>query len=1062
VNPSHVLDTIMLDRSDRREGLKLMTGYFSPLAARTAAKAPSGAARLRVGAWRFGPAMVSVSALIWAAPAFAQTTPPASTTITNSTTTPILTSQDGDVTINAGVTVHPPSGAAVTQNSNNAVTNNGDIQFQNKNDVTGILTVTPTAGLTGSISNNSTIEVDDTSQPTTDKNGIQHGPFADGSDRFGIRVTGPGSLTGDIDSSATGVITIKGDNSAGISVETNLVGQIITAGALSATGTNAIGVRTTGSVSGPVTLSGTISALGLGAQAANFGGDIGGQLDINGTITSTGYRYTTRSTDPNFLKELGPDDLLQGGAAVTVSGNVAGGVLVDSTTTTDPTSGAVTVAEGTISQSAQAPAMLIGAAAGHNIVLGNVGTDTDAYGLEIKGAVASAGVYDGISATGIQVGLLGGGMVNTSGGIHIVGNVNATSFLASSTALSLNNTIAPLIRNDGTIGASLSSDAVGIAAQAITVDAGSVLTTLQNAGSITASVAGPSANAVVISDKSGTLVEVENIGVIGTGVHIIQFLPTGDTLAPTIIGDIKLGSGADNVQILAGTVTGNIDLGAGANSLTVDNGSVVKGNLDAAGGSVALTVGTGSLTINDASQLKVPSLSLGSGASLVVTADPVNGASTNLNVSGVANIASGATIGIRIASVLQGTETFNLIQASQLNIGSSASSLLGSTPFLYNTSLATNSATGVVSATLSTKTAAQLGLPTSIAAALNPILSNISKDPGLESALLSQTTESGVSNLYNQLLPNHSASIFNTIAASVEAMSRPLDDRQDPVGGGFWMQETNAGVFQNGRNNDPGYKAWSFGAVAGYEVPKTPLGILGVTFGASTNQIYADAVDPSEDLHANLVDAGAYWRMTRGGFSANLHVGADYVQVSSTRVIEVLGGDGLAVSRAADGHWNAWGINAHAMASYEAHLGKTYIRPLVSVDYIRLAEGGYTETGGGDGLDLAVDPRTSSRLSAFAGVAVGTLYGPDHTWGPEALIGYRSVTNEVLGNTTARFAAGGDPFTISSDDISGSGAAVHLSLRGENGSGGFAVETGAEQRDGLSIYDLRLTGHVQF
>ncbi|THD57822.1 autotransporter domain-containing protein [Phenylobacterium sp.] len=1037
---------------------------------------------------RFGPAMVSVSALIWAAPALAQTTtPPASTTLTDSTTKPQVTSQTGDLTINSGVTVHPPSGVAVTQDSNNSVTNNGEIQFQNKNEVTAILSVVPTSGLTGSISNNATIEVDDTTQPTTDKNGILHGPFASGPDRNGIIVTGTGTLTGDIDNSATGVITIKGDNSSAISIGTNLNGQIISAGSISASGTNVFGIHTTGSVSGPITLGGTISTAGQGAQAANFGGDIGGQLDINGTISSTGYRFTTRSTDPNFLKELAADDLLQGGAAVTVSGNVAGGVLVDASTSTDATTGVITSVEGTISQSAQAPAMVIGnTTAGHNIVLGNVGTDTDAYGLEIKGAVASSGVYDGVSSTGIQVGIAGGGTVNTSGGIHIVGSVTATSWLADSTAMALTGTIAPLIRNEGDIGASLNSDAVGITARAITIDATSVLTTLQNAANITATVAGPSANAIVIQDKSGTLAEIENIGIIATGrtftassavtgqsvamdlsantsgVHIIQFLPSGDTLAPEIIGDITTGSGADRLEFLAGTVTGNINLGAGANSLSIDNGTVVKGNLDAPGGTLALSIGTGSLTINDASQLKLPTLSMGSAAALVVTADPVAGTATNLNVSGAANIASGATIGVRVASVLQGTETFNIVQAGQLNVGASASSLLGSSPFLYNTSLAVNSATGSINATLSTKTAAQLGLPSATAAGLAPLLANISKDAGLESALLSQTTQSGLVNLYNQMMPNHSASIFNTVAASVGAMSRPLDDRQDPVGGGFWMQETNAGVFQNGHDNDPGYKAWSFGAVAGYEVPKTPLGILGATFGASANQIYADDVDPSQDLHANLVDAGVYWRITKGGFSANVHLGADYVQVTSTRVIEVLGGDGLAVSRAADGHWNAWGVNAHAMASYEAHLGKAYIRPLVNVDYMRLEEGAYTETGGGDGMDLAVNSRTSSRLSAFAGVAVGALYGPDHSWGPEALIGYRSVTNEVLGNTTAKFVAGGDPFTLSSEDISGSGAAVHLSLRGENGSGGFAVETGAEQRDGLSIYDLRLTGHVQF
>jgi hypothetical protein len=78
------------------------------------------------------------------------------------------------------------------------------------------------------------------------------------------------------------------------------------------------------------------------------------------------------------------------------------------------------------------------------------------------------------------------------------------------------------------------------------------------------------------------------------------------------------------------------------------------------------------------------------------------------------------------------------------------------------------------------------------------------------------------------------------------------------------------------------------------------------------------------------------------------------------------------------------------------------------------------------------------------------------------LVGYKGVASESLGDTTARFVGGGDAFTLRSDNISGQGAAAHISLKGENGSGGFAIETGAEARDGLAIYDLKLAGHVQF
>ena len=763
-------------------------------------------------------------------------------------------------------------------------------------------------------------------------------------------------------------------------------------------------------------------------------------------------------------------------------------MLVD-VAVTDSTTGTVTGATGSISSIAAAPALVVGAV-GRSITLGNVGTDVDAFGLEVKGTVSGAGTYDGVTSAGAQLGVAGGGTVDTTGGVRVSGSLTAQAYAADAVALHLNSgVIAQVLRNEGTITGALLSDAQGATARGILIEAGAITPALQNTNNITAQVAGQKADAAAIVDRSGTLTEVENIGAIAagrtltdvtqpvtgrdialdlsantSGVHLLQDSPTGATVVPAITGSVTLGSGGDRVEILAGSLKGDLDLGGGANSLDIENGASETGALNSSG-TVALTVGTvgtGTLQINNASQLSLTSLSLGAGTSLVVTADPSVGLATKLDVNGAATIASGAKIGLRLASIQQGTSTFTLIRANQLSSGAIDVSLLGSVPFLYTASLQTDAAAGTISATLGLKSAQQLALPVTSAGAYQAVISNIGRDKALEGALLIQTTRSGLINLYNQLLPNHSGSVFNIVSASIGAFSKPLDDRQDPVGGGFWMQETNLGVFSNGKTDDPGYKGWSFGAVAGYEIPRTPLGILGVTFGASTNQLYPDNTDAAEDLHATVFEGGVYWRMTTGGFSANARLAGDYVKVTSDRVVEVLGGDGLAVSRTAAGRWNAFGVNAHALASYEQHFGKYYLRPQASVDYIRFTEGSYAETGGGDGMNLAVSSRTSSRLSAFAGVAVGALYGPDHSWGPEALLGYRAVASETLGATNAKYVAGGSPFSLQADNLPGSGLAAHFSLKGENGSGGYSVETGAENRDGLNIYDLRLTGHVQF
>ena len=46
---------------------------------------------------------------------------------------------------------------------------------------------------------------------------------------------------------------------------------------------------------------------------------------LQGKITSTGYRFTTPPADPS---KLDADDLLQGGPAVSIEGNVAKGIIL--------------------------------------------------------------------------------------------------------------------------------------------------------------------------------------------------------------------------------------------------------------------------------------------------------------------------------------------------------------------------------------------------------------------------------------------------------------------------------------------------------------------------------------------------------------------------------------------------------------------------------------------------------------------------------------------------------------------------------------------------------------
>ncbi|HEY0436146.1 MAG TPA: hypothetical protein VGC92_05870, partial [Phenylobacterium sp.] len=132
-----------------------MTAFGSPTGLSSCATPRRRTAR--AGALKFGPSLVSLTALIWAGQAAAQTT------ITADTTAPLVTSVAGNVTINAGGSIKPASGVAVTIDSNNTLTNGGLIQFRDKNDVTGVLVL---GGRTTTITNTGTIQENSTSSNT--------------------------------------------------------------------------------------------------------------------------------------------------------------------------------------------------------------------------------------------------------------------------------------------------------------------------------------------------------------------------------------------------------------------------------------------------------------------------------------------------------------------------------------------------------------------------------------------------------------------------------------------------------------------------------------------------------------------------------------------------------------------------------------------------------------------------------------------------------------------------------------------------------------------------------
>src|SRR3546814_19677685 len=67
--------------------------------------------------------------------------------------------------------------------------------------------------------------------------------------------------------------------------------------------------------------------------------------------------------------------------------------------------------------------------------------------------------------------------------------------------------------------------------------------------------------------------------------------------------------------------------------------------------------------------------------------------------------------------------------------------------------------------------------------------------------------------------------------------------------------------------------------------------------------------------------------------------------------------------------------SASGSLAYDTRVGGLTLRPMVAVDYFKLKEDGYQETGGGEALDLTVLSRDSDDLAVSGTMKLGLAFG---------------------------------------------------------------------------------------
>ncbi|MBI1686235.1 autotransporter outer membrane beta-barrel domain-containing protein [Caulobacter hibisci] len=1055
----------------------------------------------------------------------------AETVVNTARTTPIATGSAGtngaadDVKIDTAGTIKlTAAGALVTLNSNNKVNNTGALSTQGVNDSTAIQI---NGGTTGTVTNTGTITLDEDYTPTdTDSDGDIDGAFALGSNRYGVRLTGPGAFTGDILLTG-GSITIEGNNSAGVSLESALVGNLTHGGTIAVTGNNSYGVRVAAPVTGKVTINGSVSTIGQNTTGVAIDGDVSGAFVVQGAVNSTGYRYTSRPSDKTVRDKLDADDLLQGGSAVRVAGSVAGGVLLDvrpadadTTKTDEDGDGVEDSAEGNAALAVygSAPALLVGSNTGA-ITIGAVGTGDNAYGVINKGSILANGLFDNVTATGIQLGGDAGQATTIAGGLRQDGSVTVQAYEANSSAIRVTSGAnVPTIWNKGSLTAYSVSEGV-FDARGVVIEAGASATTLRNGGVISASVVGEKGSAYGVIDYSGSLTSIENTGAIlasisptdddldtddadtdatnetitGKAVAIdVSRNTTGVTLTqngvndgddgadgiadtdtdgdgvddadePSIIGAIRFGSGADTFNVLNGTVIGDISFGAGADVFRIDGGAAVIGAISDSDGQLAVTIGKGSLGLTKAETINISSLNLGAESKLLFTADPSTSTNTRLVVSGAANVASGAQLGLRLTSLLTAPTSYTVITAGSLTSGTLGQSLLNDAPYLYVASSRADSNNVYID--VRRRTAAEIGMARSGASAYDAIFNALAGDADVASTFLGINDRATFLHNYNQLLPDQGEGMFATLQTVNQQISQATSLRPDPGDrygpDSIWIQEINA-LVRREDGETLGTDTQAFGFVAGYEAMGDAGGALGVTLAYSALEEHDTVAQVGEQTTSSILQAGLYWRRSVGPWRFNLGGGGGYGWFESDRVLALdTNSDGSPDSfRTSRADWGALTANAFAGAAYEVKFGRFFSRPEARLDYTYLNESAHDETGGGKAMDNLIGRRKWSNLSADTGVVLGAEFGRDVWVRPEVRIGYRKTVAGKLADTVATL--NGQQYILAPFDDKDGALTLGFALRAGTAMSYVALEGTAESTKRQKRYNVKLTGRTMF
>ena len=1038
-------------------------------------------------------------------------------TISDRQTTAVSTangdgSGPGTITIEGGGSVEVESGVGVTLNSDNSVVNNGLIENTGVQDATGILVDGSAGDLAGSVTNSGAISVlgpeEDTAAFDTDVN------------NFGIRMIGPGSLTGSLVNNAAGDITVGGNASIGVLVGTNMTGDILNEGRIATSGENSIPLSVTGALTGNIQNRGTLSASGLDGIGLYLGNTMTGAITNEGNITSG--RGAQRDFDGTLIQELG------GESAVWIAGSVGGGFLNAGNSVTEdlePDLPADDPARDINDAQIQVigPGNILRIQPGgpggtlSNISIGAVGAGDDAYGVINRGLMSVGANVEGVPVEGVMIGgLVSGGTiysVTVAGGIHNDGgDIRAGTIDSSAVAIRVrDHATVPELRNSGDI-VGLTTDStedlddgiigdLGGDAYGLLVDQQGSVSSIVNTGVIEANAGGSTSGAYAIVDRSGSITNFFNSGDVvadirdgasgatvaldvRTSANDITFFNSG-----TMRGDVYLGNGSDTFTSTGGSITGSlISLAGGTDTVTLADTSVIGtiafttgtksvsldnatlvGGVSQTGAIIDMTVNNSDWTIGAEAAANLRTIDIRGGSTLRIEVDGVNNRAGTLSATTTAFLAPDTTIVPVLRSFIQSEQTFVLVEANQLTADLTFDAeTVASTSYMHTVSVVEDpTSDNRILLNVRRRTADELGLTTNVGTIFESASAAFSQDSALFTDLAAITEQQAFESALLQFLPNTSNAVMQSAIdqqnMSFGAINRRLD--RVPARGFYrdrpsvWIQPMGHYAKRKTSGEQLGYTTWSGGIAIGYD-QKIGLNTRG---GIAYTQLWSfpdslnsfdEPIEYSSSQINGYVRTGNSIRHLQGGVT----LGYDNVNTEREVVFDT-------INRRIFGDTDGYQFGSSVQLALGSRSGTWSMVPLASLKYLYVHQGSYTETGGGNGLNMQFESSNTDSLRATLGGAVRkTFFQEDSTTSLE-FEGRANYTREFMSGVRdidVTFAAGGTPFVLEGMPLTQDVFSLGFGVFYKNDHATVALDYDGEKASGYTAHTAAVTVRFRF